>query len=55
MGFALLQKLTKACLGMDYDGDYIAPTFLVDKTNVAEYMSREPEYTLDDDLAAVFR
>lgn len=51
MGFDLLQNLTKAVLGMDYDAEYFAPTGIVNTSNIKEYMSQQPRYQLDPALA----
>lgn len=50
MGFDLLQNLTKAVLGMDYDAEYFAPTGIVNADNIEEYMAQEPNYQLDPAL-----
>lgn len=51
MGFGLLQNLTKSILGMEYDAEYFAPTMIVNRDNIQDYMTKQPAYTLDPALA----
>jgi ABC-type sugar transport system substrate-binding protein len=55
MGFDLVKNLTKAVLGLNYESTYVAPTKIVDRTNIDEYLAAKPNFTLDSELEAALR
>jgi len=55
MGFDLLQNLTKAVLGMEYEAEYFAPTGIVNSDNIQEYMAQQPNYQLDPALSEALK
>lgn len=54
MGYDLIQELTKAVLGMDYQEIYFAPTIAITPENIAEYRNHELTYELDPQLKEYF-
>jgi ribose transport system substrate-binding protein len=52
MGFEVVQNVVKAVAGLNYDAPYKAEVMTVDNSNVADYLARQPGYTLDSELAA---
>lgn len=55
MGFDLLQNLTMAVLGLDYESEYFAPTGIVNSDNIEEYMAQQPQYNLNPALAEALK
>lgn len=52
MGYELVQNVSLAVAGLDYESPYYAAVAAVNADNVEEYLAQEPTYTLNADLAA---
>lgn len=52
MGYELVQNVSMAVAGLDYDSPYYAAVATVNADNVEDYLSQTPVYTLNPDLAA---
>jgi ribose transport system substrate-binding protein len=55
MGFYWLQNMVKCVLGMPYDNPFPITTMAITPDNVKEYRGRDPNYTLDPQLAEYMR
>lgn len=52
MGYELVQNISLAVAGLEYESPYYAAVAAVNADNVDEYLAQEPTYTLNADLAA---
>lgn len=52
MGYELVQNISLAVAGLDYESPYYAAVAAVDSSNVADYLSQKPVYTLNPQLAS---
>ena len=52
MGYELVQNLSMAIAGLDYESPYYAAVASVNADNVDEYLSQAPIYTLNPELAS---
>lgn len=52
MGYELVQNLSMAIAGLDYESPYYAAVAAVNADNVDEYLSQAPIYTLNSELAS---
>lgn len=52
MGYELVQNVSLAVAGLEYESPYYAAVAAVNADNVEDYLSQTPTYTLNADLAA---
>ena len=52
MGYELVQNISMAVAGLDYESPYYAAVAAVDIKNVDDYMAQTPDYTLNPELAS---
>ena len=52
MGYELVQNVSMAVAGLDYESPYYAAVAAVNADNVKDYLAQTPTYTLNPELAA---
>lgn len=52
MGYELVQNISLAVAGLDYESPYYAAVAAVDSSNIEEYLAQKPVYTLNPQLAS---
>lgn len=52
MGYELVQNISLAVAGLDYESPYYAAVAAVDSSNVEDYLSQKPVYNLNPQLAS---
>jgi ABC-type sugar transport system substrate-binding protein len=50
LGFRLAENIVKAKLDLPYEREFLAETMIVDKSNIKEFRTRKPDYTIADDV-----